>query len=188
MESVERAVQQQVVHYCNFPMRLFGTEGFLILENTFKQPRFQLEMAQILIRHGDRAPAMVITNMDNEKYDYDCTFKTADLNHKDLFEDYRQSTKYFKIQKFVSRAKHKQVLVPYNRTCQYGQLTQRGFLQHFELGKHLHQAYSSLLTIRDGSMMVRSSTRERCVQSAAAFLFGLLTENNIKKGVVVLIT
>ena len=52
-------------------MHTSGAEGSLNLEKPLNRQRFHLEMVQVLIRHGDRTPAMFIPNMDNGNYDYD---------------------------------------------------------------------------------------------------------------------
>lgn len=181
---IPKSVQQQVTHYCNFPMRTSGTEGSLSLEELLHQKRFHLEMVQVLIRHGDRSPAMHIPNMDSRKYDYDCTFKTADRIRKQLFEDYTQASDHFTLREFVKGVNTGQSLVPSGKKCQIGQLTQRGFLQHFDLGKHMRAAYSDLIDadITASNLHVRSTERQRCVQSAAAFLFGLLTKDTVMNG------
>jgi len=162
-------------------VRTAGAEGSLSSDELLKQKRFQLEMVQVLIRHGDRSPAMDIHNMDNRNYDYDCTFRTKDHNHKQLFEDYTQASSHFTLREFIKGIKTTQSLVPSGRKCQIGQLTQRGFLQHFDLGKHMRTAYNGFIDddITLANLHVRSTERQRCIQSAAAFLFGLLTKDSI---------
>lgn len=188
---ISKSVHQHVTHYCNFPMRSSGSEGSLSWEEVLQQKRFSLEMVQVLIRHGDRSPAMAIPNMDNKKYDYDCTFKTSDGNHKQMFEEYRQASQHFNLREFIKGVTTGQTLVPSGKKCQIGQLTQRGFLQHIELGKHMRAAYSDFIgaDITASNLHVRSTERTRCIQSAAAFLFGLLTKDVIKReGVTINIT
>ncbi|XP_078373225.1 2-phosphoxylose phosphatase 1-like isoform X2 [Oculina patagonica] len=181
--EIHKTVQQVVAHYCNFPMRTTGAEGSLSFEKLLNQQRFRLEMAQVLIRHGDRTPAMFIPNMDNGNFDYDCTFKTSDSDHKQMFEEYTQATKHIsthEIAKGVNTAHH---LLPSGHRCRIGQLTKKGFLQHFALGKHMRSAYSSLINtgIKSSDLHVRSTRRTRCAQSAAAFLYGLLTKDVIMR-------
>ena len=165
-------------------MHTTGAEGSLSLEKLPNQQRFNLEMVQVLIRHGDRTPAKSIPNMDNGNYDLDCTFKTSDNGHKQMFEEYTQSTKYISTREFPNVPKGIHHLLPSGRKCQIGQLTKKGFLQHFALGKHLRGAYSSLINtaIQFSDLHVRATRRTRCVQSAAAFLYGLLTKDVIKRG------
>ncbi|KAJ7393280.1 hypothetical protein OS493_006249 [Desmophyllum pertusum] len=189
--EVHKTVQQNVENYCNFPMRTSGAEGSLNLDKLLNQQRFQLEMTQVLIRHGDRTPAVFIANMDNGNYDYDCTFKTADYNHQQMFEEYAQATRHFTLREFAKVAKTIHHLLPSGQKCQIGQLTQKGFLQHFSLGKHMRTAYSGLINtgIKSSDLLVRSTQRRRCVQSAAAFLYGLLTKDTImSEGVTINIT
>ena len=161
-----------------------GVEGSLSLEKPLNQQRFHLEMVQVLIRHGDRTPAKFISNMDNGNYDYDCTFRTKNHDHKQMFEEYTQITRHITTREFLRGLGTAHHLLPSGHTCLIGQLTQRGFLQHFALGKHLRTAYGSLINtdIKSSNLHVRSTRRTRCVQSAAAFLYGLLTGDTILKG------
>ena len=181
---IPKSIQQHLTHYCNFPVRTSGAEGSLSLEELENSKRFRLEMVHVLIRHGDRSPAIDIANMDNKNYDYDCTFKTADHDHKQLFEDFKQTSMYFKLHEFVKGVRTSQSLVPSGKKCKIGQLTQRGFLQHFEIGKHMREVYHDLLgdDITGGNLLLRSTDRTRCIQSAAAFLFGLLAKDTIMRG------
>ena len=181
---IPKSVQQHVTHYCNFPMRTSGVEGSLTFEELLNKKRFNLEMVQMVIRHGDRSPAMVVPNMDQRKYDYDCTFNTGDPNHKQLFGDFKEASEHFTQREFVKGAITSQSLVPSGKKCQLGQLSQIGFLQHLQLGKRMREAYPDLIDdkITSSNLLVRSTERSRCVQSAAAFLIGLLTKETIKSG------
>ena len=166
-------------------MQTSGREGLLNLESHLNQQRFQLEMTQVLIRHGDRAPAIYVPNTDNSNYDFDCTFKTSDYNNKKMFEEYSQSTRHISPREFVRNVRTSFHLVPTPGSwCKIGQLTQRGFLQHFALGKHMRSAYKTLIDsgIESSNLHVRSTQVTRCVQSAAAFLYGLLTKDAIMNG------
>ena len=171
-------------HYCNFPIRTSGAEGSLSLEKQVTQERFHLEMVQVLIRHGDRTPSVYIPKMDNGKYDYNCTFRTENQNHKQMFEEYAKLTRHFTLREFLKGKKASGHLLPSGQRCRVSQMTQKGFLQHFTLGKHMRSAYSSLINteIKSRNLHVRSTSRTRCVQSAAAFLYGLLTKDTVMKG------
>ena len=171
-------------HYCNFPIRTSGVEGSLSLEKPLNQQRFHLELAQVLIRHGDRTSSVFIPNMDNGKYDYNCTFRTKDNEHKQMFQEYAKTARHFVLRDFLKGVKTFGRLLPSGQRCRVSEMTQRGFIQHFTLGKHLRTAYSSLINsdIKSGNLHVRSTSRTRCVQSAAAFLYGLLTKDTIMKG------
>ncbi|XP_068700246.1 2-phosphoxylose phosphatase 1-like isoform X1 [Montipora foliosa] len=178
---IPNSVQQHVVNYCNFPMRTAGSEGSLSVEELLNQRRFQLEMVQMVIRHGDRSQAIHIPNMDTRKYDFDCTFDTTDPERKQLFDNFRQVASHFKLRDLASGRKIINSLVPLGKRCEIGQLSQKGFLQHFELGKHMRTTYIGLIgnKIVPANLHVRSTARSRCIQSGAAFLFGLLTKDTI---------
>lgn len=171
-------------HYCNFPLRTSGAEGSVSLEESFNQQRFQIEMVQVLIRHGDRTPSVFISNMDNRKYDYDCTFRSKNNEHKKIFEEYARIVRHFALRDFLKGVKISGRFLPSGQRCRVSEMTQRGFLQHFTLGEHLRTAYSSLINtdIKSGNLHLLSTSRTRCVQSAAAFLYGLLTKDTIMKG------
>ena len=173
-----------MAQYCNFPMHTSGAEGSLSLEKPLNEQRFHLEMVQVLIRHGDRTPAMFIPNMDNGNYDYDCTFRTKNHDHKQMFEEYTQATRRVTTREFQEGVGSFHHLLPSGHTCGIGQLTKKGFLQHFTLGKYLRTAYGGLINtdIKSSDLHVRSTQRTRCVQSAAAILYGLLTKDTILKG------
>lgn len=179
-----KRLQHRVAQYCNSPMHSSGAEGSLSSEKPLNRQRFYLEMVQVLIRHGDRTPAMFIPNMDNGNYDYDCTFRTKNHDHKQMFEEYTEATRRVTTREFQKGSASFHNLLPSGQTCHIGQLTQRGFLQHFALGKRLRTAYSSLINtdIKSSNLHVRSTRRTRCLQSAAAFLNGLLTKDTILKG------
>lgn len=188
---IPKSIEQHLTHYCNFPVRTSGAEGSLSLEDLEHSKRFRLEMVHVLIRHGDRSPAMDIANMDHKNYDYDCTFKTADRDHKQMFEEFKQTSMYFKLREFVKGVRTSQSLIPSGKKCEIGQLTQRGFLQHFEIGKHMREVYHDFLgdDITGGNLLLRSTERTRCIQSAAAFLFGLLTKDTImREGIAINLT
>ena len=182
--EIHETVQQHVEHYCNFPIRTSGEEGSLSLEKRLNQERFRLEMVQVLIRHGDRTPSVYIPNMDNGKYDYNCSFRTKEHDRKQMFEEYAQISRHITLRDFLKGAKTSGSLLPPGQRCRASQMTQKGFLQHFSLGKLMRTAYSSLINtdINSGNLHVRSTSRTRCVQSAAAFLYGLLTKDIIMKG------
>ena len=182
--EIHNAVQQNVRHYCNFPIRTSGTEGFLSFEKQLNRERFHLEMVQALLRHGDRTSSVYIPNMDNKEYDYNCTLRTSDQDHKQMFEEYAMVTRHFTLRDLLKGMKTSGRLLPSGQRCRVSQLTQKGFLQHFTLGKHTRTAYSSLINtgINSGNLHVRSTSRTRCIQSAAAFLYGLLTKDTIIKG------
>lgn len=182
--EIHETVQQHVGHYCNFPLRTSGAEGSVSLEESFNQQRFQIEMVQVLIRHGDRTPSVFISNMDNRKYDYDCTFRSKNNEHKKIFEEYARIVRHFELRDFLKGVKISGRLLPSGQRCRVSEMTQRGFLQHFTLGKHFRTAYSSLINtdIKSGNLHLLSTSRTRCVQSAAAFLYGLLTKDTIMKG------
>ncbi|KAL9971075.1 hypothetical protein ACROYT_G023560 [Oculina patagonica] len=189
--EIHKRVQQHVAHYCNYPARTTGAEGSLSFEKPLNQQRFHLEMAQVLIRHGDRTPSIFIPNIENANLDYDCNFKTTDNDQKQMFEDYTQTTKYITPREFVKGVRRTYYLLPSWQRCQFSQLTQKGFLQHFALGKHMRASYSSLINTgtKPSDLHVRSTSRSRCVQSAAAFLYGLLTKDTImREGVTINIT
>lgn len=181
---IPKSLQQHVTHYCNFPVRTSGVEGSLSWQELLNKKRFHLEMIQVVIRHGDRSQAIFIPNIDSRRYDFDCSFHTSDDNHKQLFEDFRQATGYYTLRKFINGEKVTQSLLPSGRKCEMGQLSQRGFLQHFDLGSHMRTVYSGLINdeLSLGNLHVRSTDRSRCIQSGAAFLFGLLTKDKVMNG------
>ena len=182
--EIHEAVQKHATHYCNFPIRTSGAEGSLSLDKQLNRERFHLEMVQVLLRHGDRTSSVYISNMDNGKYDYNCTLRTKNQEYKHMFEEYAMLTRNFTLQDFLKGIKTSGSLLPSGQRCRGSQLTQKGYLQHFTLGKHMRSAYSSLINadINPGNLHVRSTSRTRCVQSAAAFLYGLLTKDTIMKG------
>lgn len=181
---ISKPVQQLITKYCNYPMHVVGLEGSLSMEEQLNQKSFHLEMIQVVIRHGDRSPAMNIPNIDTKKYDFGCTFETRNPHHRQLFEDFRQVSSSFQLRDFLKGGKLSSSLVPSGKRCETGQLSQKGFLQNFELGRHMRAAYMDLIDdeMISRSLRVRSTGKSRCIQSAAAFLFGLLTKDTIIGG------
>ena len=176
---------KDIKDYCNFPLHPYGDEGS-ITQDTSGKSRLQLEMAQVLIRHGDRAPALKLPNVDQLGYDYGCSFRSAGVHSKHHLKGYEETATYFTQRKMSSQAVT-HPLVPPDKSCQYAQLTQKGFLQHFQLGKHFHEVYKELLDLeifQKEQLYIRSTNRQRTVQSAAALLYGFLTKDIIRKGTV----
>ena len=180
-----RHLQRFSKKYCNYPPETGSDEGFLNLPGVFAGKAYKLEMVQALIRHGDRAPVLLdLPHADRKLYHCSMESNNAVIGH--LFSEFKEAVQYFKIRKLSSKvSEHKFLPDPQVRLCKAGQLTPEGYLQHIALGKHLRRQYSHLLDDLQGDQIsVRSTNSDRTVQSAAAFLYGLLTKDGVIKGLI----
>ncbi|XP_031554398.1 2-phosphoxylose phosphatase 1-like [Actinia tenebrosa] len=176
--SVLPVDRRSVQKYCNFPVNSNGAEGSI----PGRDGDFQLEMVQVLLRHGDRAPFSKIQGM--EIRDLDCSMTPLNDTVKKLFDGYLNVIEDIIVRRMSSK------VVPHNlvtrsEICQYdGQLTKKGFQQLFHIGRHFKTAYSKLIEngINNNHVYARSTNTDRTLQSAAALLYGFLGEKSIKKG------
>ncbi|XP_032225505.1 2-phosphoxylose phosphatase 1 isoform X2 [Nematostella vectensis] len=144
-------------------------------------------MVQLMIRHGDRSTAKEIPGM--EKRDMDCSANPKHGPAKKIFEGYRKVVERFVVRKMnADDDETDHDLVSYSDIClKQGQLTTKGYEQHFDLGKLLRGAYSDLHVkgITKDQVYIRSTSRDRTTQSAAAFIYGFLDLDTIQKGITV---
>lgn len=173
--------------YCNYPPQTGNDEGFLNLPGVFADNPFKLKMVQVLIRHGDRAPVLLyLPNADKKLYN--CSVGSNNLVIAHLFSELKEMVKYLKIRKLSSEVSEHSFLPDLQvKACRAGQLTAQGFLQLIAIGKHLRRQYSNLLDDLQGDQItVRATNSDRTVQSAAALLCGLLTEEGAIRGTLIL--
>lgn len=158
------------LQYCN-RQAPFGDEG--IFQPALQNSHYTLEMVQILARHGDRSAIHAIPGA-TDVAGWDCG---APESIRALW----QKLENFEIQSMTSGApvdpkNYMPNLARSHEVCKPGMLTKEGFIQHVNLGKHLRQAYSSMLSnysTSSGSLYVRSTNYPRTIQSTAGLLIGL---------------
>lgn len=167
-----------MLRYCNYPVNSYGAEGSI----PGKDSDFQLEMVQAIVRHGDRSPFNKLQGM--EIRDFDCSLMPQNETVKKLFDGYLNITNDIIVRKMSPKVDPHN-LVTRSDICQYdGQLTQKGFQQHFGIGKHFRRAYRELIEngINSKHVYARSTNSDRTLQSVAALLYGFLGEKSIKQG------
>ena len=140
-------------------------------------------MVQIVFRHGDRAPLLLNLPSTDKKL-FDCSMDSHNIVIDHLFLDLKEVVKYINI-RGVSPKVSQHPLLPDSRIkfCKAGQLTVQGILQLIAIGKHLRRQYNDLLNgLKGNEISVLTTNRDRTVQSAVAFLYGLLTKEGVIKG------
>jgi hypothetical protein len=171
--------KRNLQNYCNFPVNTDGAEGFI----PGKDHDLQLEMVQVLVRHGDRSPLKKLQGM--EIRDLDCSMTPHSESLKKHFDGYLNIVDDINVRKMSPRAVSHDLVTQLD-ICDYrGQMTQKGFQQHFDIGRHLRKAYINQLTVNEidsSNIYARSTNVDRTAQSVSALLYGFLDEKGIKKG------
>ncbi|TNN01295.1 hypothetical protein fugu_010677 [Takifugu bimaculatus] len=138
---------------------------------------YRLLSVQVMIRHGDRYPLYTIPK--TKRPAIDCTLSASRSPSHPLL------TPYISHMGLGGRAKWEAPLnsvprIPNHSSCEVGELTQTGVVQHLHNGQLLRQAYRhhSILP-SDWSphqLGVETTSRSRTVQSGLAFLYGFLPD------------
>nr|XP_055053389.1 2-phosphoxylose phosphatase 1 isoform X1 [Misgurnus anguillicaudatus] len=156
--------------YCNYPnLTEHGWEGHSPAD-------YKLLSVQVMIRHGDRYPLYSIPK--TKRPAIDCTLSdkrkpshpllASFINHMALGGRGHWDASLGSLPR-----------LPNHSSCETGELTQTGVVQHLKNGDHLRQAYikrHNLLT-DDWSprqLWVETTGKSRTLQSGLAFLFGFL--------------
>ncbi|KAG1948268.1 2-phosphoxylose phosphatase 1 isoform X2 [Pimephales promelas] len=156
--------------YCNYPnLSEHGWEGHSPAD-------YRLLSVQVMIRHGDRFPLYSIPK--TKKPAIDCTLSekrkpshpllAAFINHMALGGRGHWDASLGSLPR-----------LPNHNTCEMGELTQTGVVQHLKNGDHFRQAYikrHNLLSADWSPRQVWMETtgKSRTLQSGLAFLFGFL--------------
>ncbi|XP_051966368.1 2-phosphoxylose phosphatase 1 [Xyrauchen texanus] len=156
--------------YCNYPnLTEHGWEGH-------SPPDYKLLSVQVMIRHGDRFPLYSIPK--TKKPAIDCTLSdkrkpthpllTSFISHMALGGRGHWDTSLGSLPR-----------LPNHSSCEMGELTQTGVIQHLKNGNHLHQAYikrHNLLTAdwSPRQLWLETTGKSRTLQSGLAFLFGFV--------------
>ena len=165
--------------YCSAPVLPVSTgeEGVL----PPGAPGARLRTVVVAIRHGDRSAIFSIPNASGNTR-FDCSPPDGDAGRS-----WARLRNAFNVRSLRGRSPLDRTLRPAlnpDGSCASGQLTPVGFTQHLALGRHLSQAFSTLLAevvaaVDNGSSMeeqlfVRSTDYGRTQMSAAALLSGML--------------
>lgn len=144
-------------------------------------PTYSLNSIVVVVRHGDRSP---IYTLPNHSVLEKLSCKLAD-------DKSTQSQTFLKFISLVQSRLNKQdirwqYLYPRSAKCVAGQLTSRGFQQMIDLGKTLRRTYvdskNILQTSSDlsSNVYVRVTEYARTFQSAVGFLYGFLSNADVK--------
>ncbi|RUS83110.1 hypothetical protein EGW08_009142, partial [Elysia chlorotica] len=134
--------------------------------------------AQVVIRHGDRAPLMHLPG--DEAPPLPCLVDARQFSHIPKLQNYEQ---------VMAQAAQEYELgwwamYPSRPECGEGQLTGQGAMQQVLSGLHLHQRYTEpphSLPLDHSTVAIHSTIVSRTYQSALAFAFGLLPEFDRKQ-------
>lgn len=142
-------------HYC---------QGVPLFANNARSG-FALQQVQVITRHGDRTPVNVITPA-LENVVWNCT-DFAELFGQSISSRGRVFRKNYMEGRNLLRG-----------NCLFGQLTQRGALQHQLLGRNFRAVYVNQLnflspTLDLSEVAIRSTDVERTILSAYNFFAGL---------------
>lgn len=156
--------------YCNYPnLTEHGWEGHSPAD-------YRLLSVQVMIRHGDRYPLYSIPK--TKRPAIDCTLSdkrkpshpllASFVNHMALGGHGHWDASLGSLPR-----------LPNHSSCEMGELTQTGIVQHLKNGDHLHQAYirhHNLLSVdwSPRQLWVETTGKSRTLQSGLAFLFGFL--------------
>ena len=170
--------------YCNefwSGVGVSGSEGNLPFEG---DSYYELIQVHMIARHGDRAP--VHQTFLSKGLDIPCTFP-KDEEHWSHLSD-------FTTQKLTESG-----VSPYDNTnlfpgyhehlCKLGEMTPRGYQQHYLLGQffakqYAHQVNMYLDSDWSKNVFVHSTNYPRTIASAASFLLGFLPdESSIRKSI-----
>jgi len=151
-----------------------GKEGSLPFEGN---KQYELLQVHMIARHGDRAP--VYETFLSKGLQLSCGLP-------------KQETHWPSLSDFVVKRLSGSGITPQEdidlfpgfneHPCQLGELTHKGYKQHFQLGQFLRKQYSSKLTKKfikkdpdwSNSIFVHSTYYPRTLASAASFLLGFL--------------
>ncbi|KAI5099171.1 2-phosphoxylose phosphatase 1 isoform X2 [Silurus meridionalis] len=152
--------------YCNLPNRTEHTrEGHSLAD-------YKLLFVQVMIRHGDRYPLYPIPQ--TKRPAIDCTLKPSHPLLASFISHMAQGGRGHWDASLGSLAR-----VPNHSTCELGELTQTGVVQHLKNGEILRQAYLKhhKLLPPDWSsqkLWVETTAKSRTLQSGLALLYGFL--------------
>lgn len=157
-------------HYCNTPQNTQQTwEGHSPAD-------YQLLSVQVMIRHGDRYPLYSIPR--TRKPPLDCTLNPKkEPSHPLLSSFISHMTQEGRDNWDTSLASLPRL--PNHSSCEMGELTQTGVVQHLRNGHTLRSAYlrgPPLLARQLGAqdVVLETTGRSRTLQSGLALLYGLL--------------
>ena len=142
--------------------------------------KYKLVHVHIVTRHGDRTPTSSNLQLGYPKVDYQCGLSGAVhasekwANHKavlwESLDDFPPLATVGSVKNAMLR------LHPGDESCQAGDLTSQGFLQHHNLGTLMQMTYGELFAGMDikTDMYVQSTDFRRTIRSAGAFLLGFV--------------
>ncbi|XP_028818909.1 2-phosphoxylose phosphatase 1 isoform X2 [Denticeps clupeoides] len=159
-------------HYCNLPNRTqHSWEGHSPVNH-------KLLSIHVMIRHGDRYPLYSIPM--TKRPAIDCTLSPKKNPSHPLLSSFinhmSQSGRAHWDASLSSLPR-----LPNHSTCEMGELTQTGVVQHLRNGAVMHQAYFSSQqvassVVSQGQLWLESTGKSRTLQSALALLYGLLPD------------
>lgn len=172
------SLRKRLIRYCNPPGPVLGNE----LHEPMEYAQFKLRQVQVVVRHGDRSSVATKFPTASSNY-FNCELKSRNPRDSAKIKQLKNMAKIFKKTRMRSDGKHitEDFSLHEAVVCKSGQLTSKGFLQHFYLGEHIYNAYGRKLAIswasaEEKEMLIYATPIERTQQSAAAFLAGMLME------------
>jgi len=163
---INSVVGKDPLTYCTAP---------LPQAHPFPLQGYEISQISVLVRHGDRSPVHLMV-IGEDQYTWNCkNFETT------VEYDLDGALKYKPQYKIVKNA-----LTPalWHGTCGVGQLTERGFEQHHNLGKAFRDIYVNYFKFlpdvlsKPDMIYVRSTDLPRTRQSAMSHLAGLWDSNH----------
>ncbi|TRZ04095.1 hypothetical protein DNTS_025143 [Danionella cerebrum] len=156
--------------YCNYPNQTeHGWEGH-------SPPDYKLLSVQVMIRHGDRFPLYSIPK--TKKPAIDCLLSEKRKPSHPLLAS------FIRHMALGGRGHWDASLgslsrLPNHSSCDMGELTQTGVVQHLKNGEHLRQIYIKrhrLLSVDWSArqLWLETTGKSRTLQSGLAFLYGFL--------------
>ena len=144
---------------------------------------FDLVHAHVVVRHGDRTPALAKPRIGHPDVKFRCG--VGGVVHRSEYWGAHRSSLWEGLNEFpplspMGPGVRNRVLQlhpgPVNQTCGVGDLTARGYLQLHNLGTLLPMSYGQLFPNMDMTtdIHVQSTDYRRTIRSAGAFLLGFI--------------
>ncbi|KAL5490874.1 hypothetical protein EMCRGX_G016066 [Ephydatia muelleri] len=166
--SAKEQLDQRLSEYCHKSLLQFVDASAASEEAKLSGDQQSLELVQVhvIARHGDRSPAHAFDMGPKQNF-------TCGLEGNSWAGLKRFAVKPLPPSSKINLADFPVFPGSSSKRCGVGMLTGAGFRQHYTLGAMIRQMYHDFLsTVKPDQIFVHSTSFQRTVQSAAAFLHG----------------
>lgn len=173
--KAEERLVQRLSKYCHQSLLQFVDVSSLEGQLSGVQEPLELVQVHIIVRHGDRSPAHKFEMGPKQNF-------TCGLEGKSWGGLKRFAVKPLPPASKINLANFPVFPGPSKTPCGVGMLTDLGFKQHHTLGAMVRKMYHAISSTvnKPDQMFVHSTSFQRTVQSAAAFLHGYLRDDEAR--------